>query len=98
MTKQELFKKYNIDESHNKLESIDNWMGVELYRVMHNGQLPPQDDKSVDWITKFLDMFSHNPEFRTKVMTRKEKDWGSLFLTAKRMVYSLADQIIAEAS
>lgn len=29
MTKQELFKKYNIDETHSEWDnSIDNWMSV----------------------------------------------------------------------
>lgn len=88
MTKEELFKKYSIDESHNVWdERIDNWMSVEIYRVMHGGNLPPQDDTSINWVTKFLDRFNHDPEFMNKMMLRKEGDWGSLYLTAKRMIY-----------
>lgn len=98
MTKQELFKKYNIDESHNKWESIDSWMSVELYRVMHEGNLPPQGDTSVNWITEFLDKVKTDMKFFAKLRQRQPDDFGSLFLTAKRMVYSLSDQIIAEAS
>lgn len=71
-------------------------MSVELYRVMHNGNLPPQGDTSVKWITDFLDKKNDIKWWVKNVMSRP--DWGSLFLTAKRMVYSLADQIIAEAS
>ena len=99
MTKQELFKKYNIDETHSEWDnSIDNWMSVELYRVMHNGNLPPQNDTSVGWITEFLDKVKSDMKFFVKLRQRQPDDFGSLFLTAKRMVYSLCDQIIAEAS
>ena len=99
MTKKELFKKYNIDESHSEWDnSIDNWMSVELYRVMHNGNLPPQNDTSVKWITDFLDKVKSDMKFFAKLRQRQPDDFGSLFLTAKRMVYSLADEIIAEAS
>jgi len=92
MTKDELFKKYSIDESHNKWESnIDNWMSVEIYRVMHNGQLPPHDDDSVKWITDFLDK-TKDMKFMVELM--KREDWGSLYLTAKRMIYKLANNIL----
>jgi len=41
MNKKELFKKYSINESHNVWDdSIDNWSSVEVYRVMHDGNLP----------------------------------------------------------
>ena len=47
MTKKELFKKYKIDESHSEWDNqVDEWMSVELYRVMHDGKLPG-DDMSV---------------------------------------------------
>jgi len=92
MTKEQLFKKYSIDESHNKWESIDSWMSVELYRVMHDGNLPPEGDTSVKWITEFLDK-TKDVKFFAKMRQRKPDDFGSLYLTAKRMVYSLAEQI-----
>lgn len=98
MTKQELFEKYSINETHNVWESIDSWMSVELYRVMHDGNLPPQGDTSVGWITEFLDKVKSDMKFFAKLRQRQPDDFGSLFLTAKRMVYSLADQIITEAS
>ena len=99
MTKQELFKKYNIDETHSEWDnSIDNWMSVELYRVMHDDNLPPQNDTSVKWIIEFLDKVKSDMKLFAKLRQRQPDDFGSLFLTAKRMVYSLADQIIAEAS
>ena len=92
MTKQELFEKYSINETHNVWEATDNWMSVEIYRVMHNGELPPQNDTSVKWITDFLDKQEDVGWWVKNVMSRK--DWGSLYLTAKRMVYSLSDHIL----
>jgi hypothetical protein len=94
MTKQELFKKYSIDESHKEWDNqIDNWMSVEIYRIMHNGELPPKDDLSINWILDFLDKTS-DPKFFVKLRQRKSDDFGSLYLTAKRMIYKFADQII----
>ena len=98
MNKKQLFEKYSINETHNVWEATDNWMSVELYRVMHDGNLPPQNDTSVKWITEFLDKVKSDRKFFAKLRQRQPDDFGSLFLTAKRMVYSLADQIIAEAS
>lgn len=95
MTKKELFKKYSINESHSAWDNrIDNWISVELYRIMHDGNLPPSDDKSVDYITDYLDKVLNDDKFAAKMM--KRKDFGSLFLTAKRMVYSLSDQILLD--
>jgi hypothetical protein len=93
MTREELFEKYHIDESHAKWDnSIDNWMSVEVYRVMHEGNLPPADDTSVDWITGFLDKVSSDYKFRKEMMSRA--DFGGLFLTSKRMVNSLSEEIL----
>jgi hypothetical protein len=95
MTKEELFKKYNINESHNVWNNqIDNWMSIEIYRLMHDGNLPPPDDKSVNWICEFLDKSNDVEWWIKNVMNRS--DWGSLYLTAKRMVYTLADEILNE--
>lgn len=92
MTKQELFKKYSIDESHKTWSNmIDNWMSVEVYRVMHNGELPNSRDSSVTWVTDFLDK-TKDMMFMKELM--KREDWGSLFLTAKRMVYRYSEQLL----
>lgn len=93
MTKKELFKKYSIDESHSKWEEgIDNWMSVEIYRIMHNGNLP-HDDLSVKWITEFMDK-TNDSIFMMELM--KRHDWGSLYLTAKRMIYRFSEQILTK--
>lgn len=97
MTKQELFNKYSIDESHNVWNnSIDNWMSVEIYRIMHDGNLPPQEpkDMTVSWITGFLDKQKDMKWWSKNIMCRP--DWGSLYLTAKRLVYSMSDEILKE--
>lgn len=95
MTKAELFKKYSINESHSKWENgIDNWTSVELYRVMHDGNLPRNNDRSVDYITEFLDK-CNNTDYKIRLMSRR-KDFGSLYLTAKRMVYSFSEQILKD--
>jgi len=94
MTKKGLFEKYSIDESHNKWENeIDNWMSVEIYRIMHDGNLPAENDSSITWVTKFLDK-TKDMKFMVELMNRK--DWGSLYLTAKRMVYKFSDQILKD--
>jgi len=96
MTKEKLFKQYSIDESHNVWQdNIDNWMSIEIYRIMHNGELPPQNDTSIKWITDFLDKVDDDMKWWVKnVMSRK--DWGSLYLTAKRIVYRHQEQILKE--
>lgn len=93
MNKQELFKKYSIDESHSEWnDRIDNWCSVEVYRIMHNGELPSNDDASVKWVIDFLDKQSDMKWWVENVMSKP--NWGSLYLTAKRMVYRFADEII----
>ena len=93
MSKEELFQKYSIDESHDIWESIDSWMSVEIYRLMHNGNLPPENDLSTIWILDFLDKPKKDMNWWVKnVMSRK--DWGSLYLTAKRMVCTMCDEIL----
>lgn len=94
MSKEELFKKYMIDETHNVWESIDGWMSIEIYRLMHDGNLP-KGDKSIKWVLDFLDKAKNDlPWWGKNVMSRN--DWGSLFLTAKRMVYTLSESILKE--
>lgn len=92
MTKEELFNKYSIKESHSEWSSgIDNWMSVEIYRLMHNGELPKPEDASTKWITEFLDK-TQDVKFVKTLMERG--DFGSLYLTAHRMVYRYADQLV----
>ena len=93
MTIKELFEKYSVYQSHNVWESCDNWFSVEVYRVMHNGNLPPLNDRSVLWVVEFLDKRIDDwPWWVENVMSRK--DCGSLYLTAKRMVYLMHEEIL----
>lgn len=93
MNKQELFKKYHIDESYYQWDNqIDNWFSVEVYRIMHNGQLPNGSEPSYKWVTEFLDKQEDMSWWVENVMSRN--DWGNLYLTAKRMVYRYASEIL----
>lgn len=96
MTKEQLFEKYSVNESHNVWDnSIDNWMSVEIYRVMHDGNLPSQGDETTKWVIDFLGEAKKLSNFwRKEIMTRK--DWGSLYLTSKRMVYRFSENILFE--
>lgn len=96
MSKQELFKKYSIDESHAEWKlTTDNWNSVEVYRIMHNGELPTPDDSSVKWVADLLDKGDNDMKWWVEnVMCRQ--DWGSLYLTAKRMVYLHHEQLLKE--
>ncbi len=94
MTKQELFKKYSVNETHNQWGSIDSRTSVEIYRIMHDGQLPPPQDTSVKWVVDFLDRQNDMLWWSRELMGRP--DWGNWYLTAKRMVYKFADQILEE--
>ncbi len=96
MTKKELFEKYSINDSHNIWEPIDSWSSVEIYRLMHDGKLPPKDDLSIKWITDFLDKAKLDMGWWVKnVMSRS--DWWSLYLTGKRMVCTMQEQILKDA-
>lgn len=94
MTKEELFKKYNVRGHSNEVwePTPDNWISVEIYREMHDGELPPQDGSDADltYILKFLDKTKDAKYFFGL------KNPGSMFLTAKRMVYRYADQILEQ--
>jgi len=94
VTKKELFEKYSIDGSHAEWNNqIDNWMSVEVYRIMHDGKLPLGNDMSTEWITEFLDKCHDNSNYGIKLMKERD-DFGSLYLTTKRMIYRFSDEIL----
>ena len=94
MTKEELFRIYSIDERHGVWEDqIDNWISVEIYRLMHDGELPLPGDMSVKWIIDFLDKAKNDMAWWTKKVMCLE-NWGSYYLTAKRMAYRYSEQIL----
>lgn len=91
MTKQELFAKYHISEGHKVWDNaIDNWFSVEIYRQMHNGELPAPEDTSIAWVLDFIDKTSDPAYFFSL------DNPGSHFTTAHRMVYMHADAILKE--
>lgn len=92
MTREELFKKYHIDESHSQWSGfIDNWMSVEVFRIMNDGRLPEQKDNTLKYVLDFLDK-AH----KERGLILNDPNGGSMYLTAKRMVYRFADQILLE--
>jgi hypothetical protein len=93
-TKQDLFEKYNVNDSHSEWnDRIDNWTSVEIFRLMHNGRLPEPDDTSFKYITDFADKFKNNKEV---VKLRERRDFGSLYLTTKRLIYMHWEGILLE--
>lgn len=97
MTKEELFAKYKIDESHSKWDFMtDNWMGVEIYRIMNAGELPNQTNGSSKYLLDFLDKVYSDMEFVKSLRERKPDDFGSLVLTAKRSIYTCSHLLLEE--
>jgi len=91
-TKIELFKKYNINESHSEWsDTTDNWMSVEIFREMHEGRLPTPEDTDSKYITQFIDKV-FDPKHSNRLM--QLPNFGSLYLTAKRMIYRYHEQIL----
>lgn len=91
MTKKELFKKYHIDESHNKWEKPDEHYHIDVYLEMGG------DDEGYKWITDYLDKFLNDIKWAADIKRRKGAlGWGSMYLTAKRMVYKHAEGILKE--
>lgn len=100
MTKQELFNQYHIDTSHSQWnDNVDTHYSVEIFRIMHEGRLPTPDDTSLMYITDLLDKSNNDIEwFATNVIQKypNSANWGSVWLTAKRMLYRYSDQILEE--
>lgn len=94
MTKEELFKKYNINESHCEWDyKIDNWISVEIFRIMHDGRLPIETDISLKYIIDFSDKIRNPKMFGENI---GNNNFGSLYLTSKRMIYRFCDEILKE--
>lgn len=92
MARLELFQKYSIDESHKEWQNeIDNWISVEIYREMHEGQLPNVEDKSLQYILDFIKKCDDDVKYFFSL-----ENAGSMYLTAKRMIYRFSDKILDE--
>lgn len=91
ITKADLFAKYKISKGHEQWDNaIDNWFSVEIYRRMHDEQLPQPDDLSIAWVCDFIDK-TKDPAYFFGL-----DNPGSHFTTALRMVYRHADAIVEE--
>lgn len=94
ITKEQLFEKYYVNETHAEWDNeIDNWISVEIFRIMHDGRLPVADDISLKYIIDFANKLQDQKEVKA---LRDRKDFGSLYLTTKRMIYRYIDQILLE--
>lgn len=94
MEKQELFTTHKINESHNTWNATDDRFSIEIYRIMHDGNLPPKDDLSTIWVHDFLMKIDDVVWFSENI--RGRSDSSSLLQTAKRFCYMQADEIIKE--
>jgi len=91
--KEELFEKYSINRSHCVWDNqIDNWMSVEIFRIMNKGNLPGATDKDLKYVVDFLDKQDDKKWWAKNVMTHPK--WGSLYLTAKRMIYRHSNEFL----
>lgn len=89
----DIFQKYGINDSHSEWNpSIDNWVSVEVYRVMHDGNLPEPDNLDMQYVLDFLDKCDHEEGYFPHLMETRT-DAGSLYLTARRMVYRYKDYL-----
>lgn len=94
-TKQGLFKKYGINESHATWENIDSWMAVELFRLM-NDRLPNDADNDFIYAMEFLYRVKSDEIFFRKFFSNVH--FGSLYLTAKKIIYRFSDDILKNES
>lgn len=91
MNKKQLFKKYAINDSHAQWQpDIDNWCAVEIFRETHGGNLPSVNDITTKYILDFLEK-TKDPDYFFKL-----KNPGSMYLTAKRMMYRYHKEILEE--
>lgn len=99
MTQKELFKKYGIDESHNAWSITDSRYAIDIFRFMHN-RLPNDNDTTLKYIIEFTDQMHAKkggvlPRL-IKFCDKNNLNWGSFYLTAKRMIYKFSNEIITE--
>jgi len=94
ITKEQLFEKYYVNETHAEwYDNIDNWISVEIFRIMHDGRLPVASDTSLKYIIDFANKLQDQKEVRS---LRDRRDFGSLYLTTKRMIFRFIEPILLE--
>lgn len=93
MTREQIFKEFNITIHHNIWnDEIDNWHIIEICSIM-KGNLPFFDDSDCTYILEFLYKFQNDIQFANEINAKYPQNWGSLFLTAKRSIYRFIDYI-----
>ena len=87
MDKKQLMEKYHLDESHAEWSAMtDSWYSVEAYRLQA-GVLPNSENApdTKETIMAFLD----NKDLQFKLLRERGNEFGSIYLSAKRTLYSL---------
>jgi hypothetical protein len=93
MTKEDIFLKYGINESHNVWDLEDTVSLCEIYKIMNNGNLPEQRWVSINVIVSFLNKSIDDIEWWKSNITVRD-DWGYLYLVAKRLIYKNVDDLL----
>ncbi|KAB8153406.1 hypothetical protein EZY14_009240 [Kordia sp. TARA_039_SRF] len=91
----DLLECFKVNQVHHFIwkDAIDNHNSVELYRIMHGGNLPNSNDKSVDWIIELMNKQEDDFQWwADRMMSRS--DFEGLFMTLKRMIYCHAEDLI----
>jgi len=97
MNKQQIFKKYRIDQSHAQWDNtIDNWYSVEIHKIV-TGQLPINIPSSkLKAIKPYTDFLDSAEKYRDKLIKDDPVNgplrFGSCYLTSKRMIYRIFEQ------
>jgi hypothetical protein len=93
-TKQQLFNKYKVDESHSSWLQMDNFISVDLYRIMNNGNLP-ENDNNLLYVLEFLDNMADVIKAK-EYMIKYPNYWGSYYMIAKKMIYRYHETILEQ--
>ena len=90
----EIFEEFKINNDHNKWEyHIDNWYSVEAL-MCQTGELPNGQYDEVDEMMKFL----RNKDLHFKLLKERPREFGSMFLTAKRFLRTNYEYLSKEVS
>ena len=91
----DILEKYEITDNFGFIDIGDDWKLVEIYRIMHNGHLPPEDEKHTYlYVLDFLDLQKENKflDWQKEIINKN----GDLFTTAKRFIYTFVQEILHE--
>lgn len=96
LTKEQLFERWFIKSPFAKEwdDVIDNWYSVEVFRFMNDGRLPTEKDTTWQYLIDFMEKKRDKAWLIDQMFM--VPNWGSISLTASRLVYRHADLILVE--